>query len=172
MPDQFTPLSVRFWKRVNKTDTCWLWTGTRNPNGYGMIRARPGKTRDLTHRVSWMLHNGDIPDGLCVLHRCDNPACVRPEHLFLGTRADNVHDMVAKGRGARGANSGSARYPRLRARQGEAHGSARLTERDVRFIRDEFAANRMTKRELATMFSVAPEHVHRICRRLVWKHVP
>lgn len=82
-----------FWLKVTKTDTCWLWTGRRDKNGYGKVGAA------LSHRVFWELHNGHIPDGLYVLHHCDNPPCIRPTHLFLGTQADNVRDMAAKGRG-------------------------------------------------------------------------
>src|SRR5687767_4720826 len=90
------PLSERFWEKVRKTDGCWLWTASRNAKGYGQImyQRRPIHA----HRVSWQLANGPIPDGLCVLHRCDNPQCVNPGHLFLGTIVDNNRDMFAKGR--------------------------------------------------------------------------
>lgn len=92
-------LAARFWAKVNKTPTCWLWTANRLPKGYGVINVggRAG-SQQLAHRVSWELHFGPIPDGLWVLHRCDNPPCVRPDHLFLGTVQDNVDDMVTKGR--------------------------------------------------------------------------
>lgn len=89
----------RFWANVQKTDTCWIWTGCRSHN-YGLMGAN--KTRILAHRFSWELHNGPIPDGLGVLHRCDNPPCVNPDHLFLDTFEDNMKDKIAKGRQAKG----------------------------------------------------------------------
>lgn len=95
------PLSndiARFWSRVAKSDGCWLWTGARfGPNGYGAVRFQ--KRNSSAHRVSWMIHFGPIPDGLFVCHKCDNPPCCNPAHLFLGTIGDNTRDMIAKGRG-------------------------------------------------------------------------
>jgi hypothetical protein len=87
----------RFWTKVQKSDGCWQWTAYRDPMGYGRFRLN-GEAR-LAHRVSWEMHNGSIsPEDLCVLHKCDNPSCVNPDHLFLGDRIANVADMVAKGR--------------------------------------------------------------------------
>jgi hypothetical protein len=86
-----------FWKYVNKTDTCWLWTGKLHNTGYGVHRP-VGRIEVTTHRFSWELHFGPIPEGKCVLHRCDVRNCVRPDHLFLGTRRDNMEDAAAKGR--------------------------------------------------------------------------
>jgi len=93
------PLEERFWDKVDKSDGCWLWTAALNPDGYGrfVVQMSPQKVRGA-HRVAWELMNGAIPNGLSVLHQCDTPACVNPEHLFLGTQQDNVADMVAKGR--------------------------------------------------------------------------
>lgn len=90
-------IEERFWSKVNITDllSCWEWTGFKN-KGYGQLEFR-GKTQ-RAHRVVWMLIYGEIPDGLCVLHHCDNPSCCNPAHLFLGTMLDNNRDMIKKGR--------------------------------------------------------------------------
>lgn len=106
-PVNFTEKELqRFWSRVNKTDGCWLWTWGKDEDGYGIVRLTYRMFR--CHRLSWMLHNGPIPkETPCVLHNCpgvDNPSCINPSHLWLGTAADNNADRDAKGRG-RGGNS-------------------------------------------------------------------
>lgn len=85
-----------FWHYVNKTDECWLWTGWCNSGGHGQFF--DGYKKVVASRHSWELENGPIPEGLFICHHCDNPPCVRPEHLFLGTPKDNTHDAIAKGR--------------------------------------------------------------------------
>jgi hypothetical protein len=98
----------RFWSKVDKTSTCWLWTGALfRSGGYGAFRIRTTTIR--AHRLAWELMREKIPRGMCVLHRCDVPACVNPDHLFLGTRADNMKDMYNKGRNVNGAGSRNAR---------------------------------------------------------------
>jgi len=89
----------RFWSNVTKSDNCWSWNGCTNKFGYGVI----GKDyRNIpAHRYSWELHNGPVPQGLIVCHKCDNPPCTNPSHLFLGTHRDNAIDRESKGRGAR-----------------------------------------------------------------------
>ncbi len=119
------PLADRFWSKVLKTDTCWLWKSGTNSHGYGRFQyftrlERPGLGRDLyAHRVAWLLTNGPIEDGLNVLHHCDNPPCVNPAHLFLGTQTDNMQDCGRKGR---------ASAPPIRAK---------LSEREARAIRSD-----------------------------------
>lgn len=89
----------RFWAQVQKSNECWLWTGAKQTTGgYGIMHV--SNIRHRAHRFSYELHNGPIPPGLCVLHRCDVPACVNPDHLWTGTRADNTKDMIKKGRAA------------------------------------------------------------------------
>jgi hypothetical protein len=106
-----------FWKKVRKSDGCWEWTGAVNEWGYGRIgsRDRLGAKR-TAHRLSWLLAFGPIPDGALVLHACDNPPCVRPDHLFLGTHEDNMQDRHNKGRYARGEQVSGHRLTEAQAR--------------------------------------------------------
>lgn len=91
------PAADRFWAKVEKTPTCWLWTASGH-GGYGKFYVARDRPRVRAHRFSWELEHGPIPEGLDVLHECDTPPCVRPSHLFLGTDEDNVRDMIEKGR--------------------------------------------------------------------------
>jgi hypothetical protein len=177
------PLEVRFWQRVRKDqDGCWRWTGhCRRTNGYGTIRI--SEQSKLAHRVSWEMANGPIPDGTFVCHRCDNPPCVNPAHLFLGTVADNAADMVAKGRQAKGDDAGPRkhiasrprgdRHPyRLRpelVKRGERHGMARLTEVAVRDIRARYP--QVSAASLAAEHGVRANAVWKIATRRAWAHV-
>ena len=155
-----TSIEERFWKRVDKSGKCWIWTGTVAGNGYGTIRHN-GK-QEGTHRVAWILANGPIPPGMLVRHACDNPLCVRIDHLSLGTVAENSQDMVSRGRASRVGAKSPAR--------GERNGSVILTESDVRTIRQEHSAGTTTK-VLAQQFNVAKATIRHIVTRLTWRHV-
>lgn len=113
-----------FWQKVEKTNSCWLWLGLRNRKGYGAVRRN--RRMVLTHRVSWEMANGPIPARELVLHHCDMPHCVRPDHLWLGDQAANMRDMVSKGRQNRPI--------------GSRHHRSRLSESLVRDIRVEVAS--------------------------------
>lgn len=128
---------IRFWKFVNKGEEneCWTWNGAKATHGYGAFSV--GIKRTTAHRFSWQLHFGEIPKGMMVCHKCDNPPCVNPKHLFLGTDADNQRDKKLKGRAARG----------------ERNNKAKLTESDVREIRT-LIEQGLSYREIARMFNV------------------
>ena len=95
-PRKKRPVIDRFFEKVDKSVDCWNWVGAKHQQGYGEIKI-DGKVH-FAHRVSWILVNGDIPDGLSVMHKCDNPSCVNPFHLEIGTHKDNMVDMAKKGR--------------------------------------------------------------------------
>lgn len=164
--DFFGRVIVNWWRYVRvDPDSCWLWSGTRNNKGYGMltIKRRPSKWNFLAHRISWEAFFGPIPTGMLVLHRCDTPLCVRPDHLFLGTHTDNMRDCHAKGR------NGEKTKPGHKAR-GARHPNSKLTEADVRVIRERCAAGEL-HREVAKDFGVGRTTVTKIAARFIWAHV-
>lgn len=161
-------ITERFWKNVDKSGDCWIWTGATTGNGYGTIRYR-GK-QEGAHRVAWILTNGDITAGLLVRHSCDNSLCVRVDHLSLGTTADNSRDAVSRGRQARGGRSGHSTHPECTAR-GERNGSAVLTVADVTRIRQLHSSSGLSLKEIARRLSVSDVTIGHIVRRKTWQHV-
>lgn len=154
-------LEERFWAKVEKTEACWLWTSTVVSEAfpYGQISdAYKGKKRTrLAHRLSYEMHYGAIPDDLKVLHSCDNPRCVNPIHLWLGTSLDNARDCVQK-----------QRHVALR---GAEHANARLTEENVRDIKQSYKKRVVTLEMLARKYDVSPSTVHYILQGKLWRHV-
>lgn len=159
------PLSERLAERskVNPLTGCHEWQGALDKDGYGKILADGQQMR--SHRASWMLKNGPIAEGLVVCHRCDNPPCINPEHLFLGTPGDNVRDRIAKGRF----------IPRPPHKPGEKNPAAILTSDQVRSIRREYVELGGRKwgagatKQLCEKYGVTPTTVHRILNGKGWK---
>ena len=150
------PLEEKFWSKVDirGSDECWPWKAGRFTSGYGTINRR-GRGNARAHRVAWELTYGPIPDGLCVLHHCDNPRCINPKHLFLGTQADNMADAARK----------------CRMTRGERHCSAKLTNEQIISIREEYARGKITHRKLGAIFNVSHTTIGAIIRHRTWRHV-
>lgn len=149
---------------------CWEWQGADNGRGYGVIHLKNWEwpqRAPAVHRIAYRLCVGPIPDGLCVLHRCDNPPCVRPDHLFLGTNEDNVADMVAKGRQARG-EAVRANHDHLR---GEAVVTARLTAETVMEVRRAELGGE-PQADIAARLGISTTQVSSIVRGESWSHLP
>ena len=171
----------RFFSRIQKTDNCWNWTGHIEYNGYGSMSIKH-KNRS-THRISYEIHFGKIPDGLCVLHKCDNKKCVNPSHLFLGTQLDNVKDRDQKGHTAKGATHGSKTHPERvprgdkngmrthpeKVRKGEQVNTVKLTEKQVLKIRKMYRTGKYTQKQLAKIFNVNQTNISWIVTNRTWK---
>ena len=149
---QPAPLVGRFWGRVVRAESgCWSWTGWANAFGYGGIYSHEKRGTVLAHRLSWTIHNGPIPGGMFVLHRCDNPPCTNPEHLWLGTRGDNIRDAAAKGRHQHGAT----------------HAHAKLSDEEVTAIR----VSAEPPAAVAPRYGISAANVLHIRKRETWKHI-
>lgn len=136
------PKEISFWRHVQKEEGCWLWRGSLNWRGYGQCAGKGA------HRISWEVHHGKIPTGLMICHKCDNPACVNPEHLFAATHQDNMDDRSKK----------------LRHAFGEKHGMHKLTYGMIKFIR----SSKLRTDELAKMFKVNCSTINRIKKEDSW----
>jgi len=160
------PLQKRFESFVDRSGECWMWTGETDQNGYGVLLVTLGLNKrklQRTHRLSWEIYRGPIPDGQCVLHKCDTPGCVRPDHLFLGTQAENLKDMWGKGRGRDAVETAS---------HGEKSHMARVTAEIVIEIRRRYAAGEnpsVIHKDMQIPISI--HGVKAICGRRTWKHL-
>ncbi len=144
----------RFWGRVQRSNGCWEWSGTKTRSGYGVfpIKVDGKKTTKAAHRVSWILTHGKDPGPLCVCHACDNMGCVNPDHLFTGTVAENNADMVQKNRHSHGENAPMAK----------------LTEYQVRQI----IQLKLGIRDIAEICDVSYSTIWKIKRGVGWRHIP
>jgi hypothetical protein len=141
---------------------CKEWSGKRNQNGYGYLHVPDtakvkGYRQVFAHRHEWQIHNGEIPNGMCICHKCDNPPCYEISHLFLGSKADNNSDMLSKGRHV---------PPR-----GEICGNASLTAEKVLEMRRLFTEENLTRKQIAAQFGVGYRCVTDIINRRNWKHL-
>lgn len=161
IPDHRFDKPESFWQYVDRAGECWLWTATVNADGYGKFFCE-GR-RHFAHRVAWRLTHGDIPEGLLVCHSCDNPPCVNPAHLFLGTNAENGADSGRKGRHR------LQKHPDLQA--GEKNPYARLTAANVEAIRNGYRPGVVEIQEIAAEYGVSPGTIAMLLKGKTWKHV-
>ena len=169
MPRPRIPLKERLEKFTVKPesgDGCWKWIGRKHQFGYGILQVTV-EVNVLkvmySHRLSWQLHVGEIPDGMSVLHRCDNPECTRPDHLFLGTQADNLRDMDQKGRRKKCSTENL---------RGERSHMAKLTEPQIIEILERYSLGQQPKFIQTDMnLPVTSDAVWRICNRKNWRHI-
>ena len=139
----------RFWKRINKTSNCWEWINPTHPFGYGRLKV--GKGVELAHRISYKIHHGPITSSDCVLHKCDNPKCVNPSHLCIGSRKDNAVDRCSKDRTLKGSNVPTAIF----------------TEQQVLDIR----ASTKSVSAIAKEYNVGYGTIWSIIKRVNWRHI-
>ena len=155
-PSKPRPLAERLWEKVVKgsREQCWEWTGNKLPRGYGIMSAgKRGSGNVYVHRLSYELSYGEIPRGMLVCHRCDNPSCVNPNHLFVGTNADNAADKASKNR--------------CNSPVGVKNGNAKLDDESVRFIR----GSTETYAALAAKYGVSQQVIFCAKKGRTWKHV-
>jgi hypothetical protein len=142
----------RFFNKITIEKSCWEWTAGKDSFGYGRILFNGKNTH--AHRVSWVIHNGNIEKGMCVLHKCDNPGCVNPQHLFLGDRTDNHRDMMTKGRFAKN--------------KCEKNGRSKLTKDLAKKIRQEYRDTNIFQWQLGKKYGVSQPVISKVVRNERW----
>lgn len=163
-----------FWSKVDKDGEipkhmphlgkCWNWTASTDGHGYGVSCFGTPAKKIMCHRLSWIKSVGEIPVGLWVLHHCDNPLCVNPKHLWLGTRQDNTDDMISKGRHCHGEESS-------KLRRGELHPRHKLTNEQVVEIRKAYKPREVTLKQLAKKYDTNHTTISRIAKGEIWTHI-
>lgn len=144
---------------VDNSSGCWNYSGRKDKNGYGIFAAKSLTASRRAHRISWIIYNGKIPKGMCVCHKCDNPTCVNPDHLFLGTIKDNNNDKMIKGRTPKGTSH---------AHHGTNHPSSKVNEEQVKYIRNEYNRGKSVA-EISKEMELRPVHVWKITHWVTWK---
>ena len=152
---RYKTLADRFWEKADKTGDCWLWTSAIGSHGYGIFWIGCGRS-EYAHRVAYKLAKDEIPPGLLVMHSCDNPRCVKPDHLSVGTNRDNLMDASIKGRIARGERN---------------KGGGKLTAQSVAEIKRLLLAGEMGCWRIAKRYGVAHTTIKSIRRGRIWRHI-
>lgn len=160
----------RFWAKVQKSDEgCWLWMASKDQKGYGVFWI--GDRFLKAQRASFLINKGYVPpSNLFICHKCDNPGCVRPDHLFVGSNQDNMLDMTRKGR-SRAGEKHPSKYKPESVPKGEQHYAAVLNEDIVREIRW-FCKQGISHQNISELYGVCREAITRVANRKTWKHVP
>ena len=150
--DNKIELDIRFWQKVDKQKECWVWVGSLNNKGYGRINI--GGIIKLAHRVSYEIAYGKIPSMMSILHKCDNPPCVNPNHLQVGTHKENIEDMIEKGRGC----------------VGEGASYAKLNYQKVVQIKGMYKQSKISQRALAKLFKVSQCTISLVVNEKRWSN--
>jgi hypothetical protein len=163
---------IRFWSKANLTanpERCWEWNAAKSKEGYGRFSLNY-KEKYMAHRLAFVLHHKKPINKLLVCHTCDNPSCINPSHLFLGTHLDNFKDMKEKGRSCKGNRSRNYLYPEKR-QKGESNGSSKLKEHQIIEIRNKYDNENMSSKEIANQYGVHETTINNIVKRKKWKHI-
>ena len=156
-------LEKRFYKKIEKTDYCWVWLGAKTGSGYGVVRG-PDSRMMGAHVASYLIHNGPIEVGQQICHICDNKLCVNPNHLFIGTQLDNMHDMISKGRQATGEK---LNHP---SQKGELNSGSKLTEDQV-IKEKKLYSEGYRQCEIMRLLGITRANIWAIVHGVSWNHV-